>query len=101
MQEWFHLVGTFDGTTRRVYLNGTQIWSAETVKSIPANQNSFTVGMDWEDSWLGEIDEVRISNVERSSNWIWTVNQNVASNFMFCAYGDVEYTRPPTVIMVE
>ena len=40
----------------------------------------------------GRIDEVRFSNVERSSNWVWATWMNTVSNFMFCGYGGPDPT---------
>ena len=37
--------------------------------------------------WLGVIDEVRISNVSRSTNWLWAEWMNIASNGVFNTYG--------------
>lgn len=37
----------------------------------------------------GIMDEVRISNVSRSSNWIWACWMNQASNSVFCDYEQV------------
>ena len=39
--------------------------------------------------WIGGIQEVRISNVARSTNWEWAIYQNMASNSVFNLYGPV------------
>jgi len=38
----------------------------------------------------GSLDEVRISNVDRSANWIWAEWMNAASNATFSSYGPVQ-----------
>ena len=40
----------------------------------------------------GRLDEVRVSSVARSSNWLWATWQNIASNSTFNSYG------PATVV---
>ena len=42
----------------------------------------------------GEIDEVRISSVTRSSNWVWAVWENTRPNGTFASYGAVQDTEP-------
>jgi hypothetical protein len=43
----------------------------------------------------GSLDEVRISNVARTSNWIWAEYMTMAANPLFTSYGAVTpYTAP-------
>ena len=44
------------------------------------------------------MDEVRISNVPRSTNWLWATYQNIVANNAFNAYGSTSAlvtTNPP------
>jgi PKD repeat protein len=42
----------------------------------------------------GVLDEVRISSVARSANWLWAEYQNVVSNAVFNSYGPVTLYSP-------
>ncbi|MEM5797227.1 MAG: LamG domain-containing protein [Candidatus Aenigmatarchaeota archaeon] len=58
---WSHVAATFDGTTRRIYLNGTQIASdTPTGHNVP-NANNFRIGStNLGEYFNGTIDDVRI-----------------------------------------
>lgn len=62
--EWTHVVGTYDGTTVRIYLNGEVKAKTNAGVAIPANASSYVIGgtqesRDWFD---GMIDEVKLYN---------------------------------------
>ncbi len=84
---WYHITGVYDGTTYRLYFNGTQNNTA--VAAAPtATTNLTEIGaVDAKgvpsNFWNGFIDEVRISNTARSANWIATeyANENAPLTF--------------------
>jgi DNA-binding beta-propeller fold protein YncE len=58
----YHVVGTFDGTTQRLYINGAQVASAALTGAITANTNNFLIGA-WSatsEFFKGTIDEVAL-----------------------------------------
>jgi hypothetical protein len=62
--EWTHVVGTYDGTTVRIYLNGEVKAEMDASAAIAANASSYVIGgtqesRDWFD---GMIDEVKLYN---------------------------------------
>jgi hypothetical protein len=61
---WVHLVGTYDGTSWRLFRNGEQIASgADTSGALPfpgANWAVGSAGAGWEDYYAGAVDEVAI-----------------------------------------
>jgi hypothetical protein len=71
---WNHVVGTYDGTTFTAYLNGASVGTDLTVSgSVLANNNPFLIGCWFTAGYndiIGQIDEVRISNISRSSDWV-------------------------------
>ena len=82
---WYYITGTFDGTTAKIYLNGAQQGTdtphaAPVSQSLPFYLNRYFGGGYRED---GAYDEVRVSNIARSSDWIATefANQNSPSTF--------------------
>jgi len=60
----YHVVGTFDGTTQRLYVNGTQVASAALSGSATTNGNTLYVG-SWDggsEFFAGTIDEPAVYN---------------------------------------
>jgi fibronectin type 3 domain-containing protein len=62
---WTFLTATYDGTTVRFYLNGTQVGSAARSGSIVTSTNPLQIGGDsiYGQHFQGMIDEVRVYNV--------------------------------------
>jgi fibronectin type 3 domain-containing protein len=61
---WSHLAATFDGTTQRLYVNGTQVASLASAGSILTSTSALKIGGNsiWGEWFSGLIDEVRIYN---------------------------------------
>jgi len=73
--QWIHIIGTWDGTTLRVYKNGALVGSNVPGRSSQAGSESFWIGRRHDtytsaSFFPGLIDEVRISNTGRSAAWI-------------------------------
>jgi len=75
---WYYVVGTWNGTHLKLYVDGSmQGTPASTIISTIGTNNknaciasaSYTAGGYY---WNGTIDEIRISNVSRSGDWIGT-----------------------------
>ncbi|MGA1870349.1 MAG: DUF2341 domain-containing protein [bacterium] len=79
---WYYVVGTWDGTTQRLYNNGIEI-----AYQIPGGSlnSPITEGRisNLDESIDGIIDEARISSTARSADWIKTEynNQSDPSSF--------------------
>jgi hypothetical protein len=97
---WYHCTSTYTptGTANwKLYLDGMKVSEASrsglvgflTEKNMYGGNN---VGIDrWFD---GAIDEVRISRVARSTNWIRAGWLSVVSNEVFTSYGTVQGPAP-------
>lgn len=63
--DWRHIVGTYDGTNARFWMDGTLVGTAALTTNINNNTDRFTVGA-WDSanntSWAGDITEVVIYN---------------------------------------
>jgi hypothetical protein len=82
LSQWNQLVGTFDGTTIRSYLDGVQSGTASFTGTItyPVNadvaigqRGTYSTG----DTWAGDLDEIRIANVTKTADWIKTEFNNI------------------------
>ncbi|MBN2080442.1 MAG: DUF2341 domain-containing protein, partial [Spirochaetes bacterium] len=72
---WFHVVFTYEHVPggpgpRILYLNGTTVAGDMLPEASPGARYPFRIGGNGDGSWLGVIDEVRISNTVRSADWI-------------------------------
>jgi RHS repeat-associated protein len=91
---WTHIVGTYDGSSVKVYLNGTLNAQAATSGAIGGTTQDVVIGADTANSseyFNGLIDEARISNVARSADWIAAEynNQNSPATFYSVGIADV------------
>ena len=101
---WYYVVGTFDGSSLKVYVNdNTPVQSSWTGNIISSDQ-TLKIGTRGNDKtptsffFNGIIDEVTVSSLARSANWISTEynNQNSPSTF-YNVESEEELQGPPTV----
>jgi len=60
---WYHVAGSYDGSTLRIYINGALQQSAAYTGSIASNTNALFIGENSQNRgryWNGDIDEVKI-----------------------------------------
>jgi hypothetical protein len=64
LNAWTHLAATYDGTTLRLYVNGTQVGSRSVAGSIVTTTGALRIGGNtvWGEWFKGRLDEVRIYN---------------------------------------
>jgi len=83
---WYHIVGTYDGSTMRLYVNGVLIDSENVVSAMADFGKDLRIGRftNRNNCLPGTIDEVRISSSARSAAWILTeyINQEDPSEFV-------------------
>jgi hypothetical protein len=74
LNTWSHLAATYDGTTIRLYLNGTEVSSVPRTGSILTQSDALTIGGDpfYGQYFRGTIDEVRIYNRALTASQIAT-----------------------------
>jgi fibronectin type 3 domain-containing protein len=90
---WTHLAATYDGTTTRLYVNGTQVASHAQTGPMASSTNPLQIGGDslYGQFFQGTIDEVRIYNVALTAAQIQT-----DMNAPISAVGATTDTQPPT-----
>ncbi len=86
---WQHIVGTWNGTsTFTLYRNGTSLTASgtdATISSISNRSEPLLIGQDSRTGFTsffpGGIDEVRVSNVVRSADWVLAEYKTGANEF--------------------
>ena len=89
---WHHVVGTYDGTNWNVYLDGALKASAtQAIGAIPSSLGVYLGGANINGTltrfWNGDLDEVHLSNIARSPDWIKTEYNNQSSPSSFSSLG--------------
>jgi len=84
---WTHIVATYDGSTIRLYKNGTLV-DTRTQSSYSAGTHAVTIGDDVsgdsiDDRWQGNIDEVKIWNRVLTDTEIQAIYNYEISGFNF------------------
>jgi glucose/arabinose dehydrogenase/PKD repeat protein len=64
LNTWTHLAGTYDGTTLRLFVNGTQVGSRAVSGALLTSTGALRIGGNsvWGEFFQGRIDEVRVYN---------------------------------------
>jgi chitodextrinase len=95
---WTHLAATYDGTTMRLYVNGTQVSSQAQTGAIASSTNPLQIGGDslYGQFFQGTIDEVRIYNVALTAAQIQT-----DMNAPISATPDTQPPTAPTNLMAS
>jgi hypothetical protein len=79
LNDWTHILHTYEKGNSRIYINGELSNISETPNAPLAIKSParFTIG-GWYNhyDYLGDIDEVRISNTVRSANWAKLQHEN-------------------------
>jgi hypothetical protein len=101
--QWHHFAAVHDGTTARLYLDGAQV-AADTSPGLASMQSEpvqFGEELGAGRRMVGLLDEMRISNVARSSNWVWATHRVVASNATFASVAAVATNNPPVLAAIS
>ncbi|MGI9648326.1 MAG: DUF2341 domain-containing protein, partial [Acidimicrobiia bacterium] len=99
LNQWRYVAGVRDGTDLTLYSAGSQVAQLTGLgSSIATDVNDITIGAEENDGtanpaepWLGLLDEVRISDVGRSADWVRA--QNLSMTGVFAAL-DPEESAP-------
>ncbi|OGV62741.1 MAG: hypothetical protein A2498_02745 [Lentisphaerae bacterium RIFOXYC12_FULL_60_16] len=98
---WNHIAYTRTGSDGRFYLNGSNV---ATIANAQACGNGADLelgggGISWSSyRFDGRVDEVRIANVKRSSNWLWASWRNQAFPGSFVTNTGVQVGGMPLVL---
>ncbi len=92
--EWYHLVGTYDGTALRLYVNGDLDQTLAETDSINTNSTDLIVGGYYSSSYLtqGTIDDLRIYPFALSESQVKTVMNQGEQIVMGAGSTDIDGT---------
>ena len=76
MNEWIHVVHTYGDGPRRIYINGKVDGEANTKLDIKNPARLWLGGWYNNYDFVGDLDEVRISKVARSEDWVRLTYEN-------------------------
>jgi len=89
---WVYMTATYDGATKNILANGLPNGSTSATGTLGTSPDAMRIGYssitsDGNNYFNGQLDEVRLSKVSRSANWVWACYLNMASNRVFNTYG--------------
>ncbi len=93
--EWHFISGTISTgatKTKRLFINGqVAVESLGVTGNISDTPDNLLIGARTNSTayWAGYIDEVRVSRIARSTNWVWAEYATTASNANLSSYGAV------------
>jgi hypothetical protein len=95
---WYYVVGTWDGTTQNLYKNGGLVAGPQ----VPGGTLDATTGVDISsptEPMDGLLDEVRVSNIARSQDWITTEYNNQCGSTCGITFLSVDPTEQTQTTM--
>ncbi|MBQ6137066.1 MAG: DUF2341 domain-containing protein, partial [Kiritimatiellae bacterium] len=112
LNQWAHQSYTFSAGTIKGYMNGAKVGSDKTVSfsTVNASDGYLHLGnFNRDGAWNadtrnfpGKIDEVRISNVARSADWMQATYDTVQKEgFASYAFGDAPAPGPDRILYVN
>jgi hypothetical protein len=100
LNTWYHVVSTYDGITKKIWLNGV---GGATNNSNPNYANNTLYGLrigaganenaTGQYFWNGALDELRYSSINRSADWIKAEYDNQKSSQSLVSYGSITGPR--------
>ena len=82
LNTWTHIAATYDGSSLKIYVNGTLTGSVANAGGLPSGTDAWYLGRaaDGSSFFPGTMDEVRIWNVVRSQSDIYVNKNSTISN---------------------
>jgi len=99
---WTYLAGTWDGSTQRIYFNGSQEdYDSANSPSPDSLDRAVRIGTSYapDNYFNGIIDELRISTINRSAAWIKATYHT--GNDTLLTYGSEETSGARRIIITE
>ena len=97
--QWHHLVGTYDGTALRYYVDGLLVDTLSYIGSLPSNTAPIYFARYQTYYTPCSLDEIRVSNPVRNASWILTEYRNQKDPSSFYSIGSQESSGNQTPIL--
>jgi hypothetical protein len=91
--DWHYYVVTTDGSNHTLYLDGSSVDTDTTTLQSGSGIEARINTDSWGETFIGKIDEARISNTNRSSDWVSTEYNNQNSPSTFYEVGEEETSQ--------
>jgi MSHA biogenesis protein MshQ len=115
---WYHVFGTYDGSTIRIYVDGSLIGSSAYSGTMSSNSYALFIGENSQQRgryWTGEIDEVKIfdqaltaaqvaaiyANENAGNNWDGTARSCGGFDHLRIEHGGRGVTCSPTTLTIK
>ena len=100
---WYDVALTWNAAISNAtgFLNGGQVFNAATSNLWPSNFPNVAIGGGYDSTrdWIGSIDEVRVSAVQRSADWLSAeYNNETSPSTFFTIYPENSSTIVPTAV---
>ena len=95
---WYHVVGTYDGSAMRLYVDGNEVNSTATGTSITNSDEPLRIGSDYWGVPDHDMDEVKIWNTTLTSSDVNTLYQNEKQGLN---YNGTARTCDPCIGMID
>ena len=103
MGQWYHVVATYADGTSKIYVNGGLDSSNDAKKASMSLMNDIYMNIGKE-SFAGDIDEVRVSKVARSADWIKLEYENQKAGQTLVGtlmQPGAEFSVSPAAVMID
>ena len=94
---WHYIAASYNGTTAKIYADSSApVSQSRAYTSISTSTKSSMAKTGFGPYYYtGSSDELRVSTVIRSDNWLWAEYQTMASNTVFNNYGAMSASGDP------
>jgi len=102
LHEWYHIAGTYDRAWVRMYINGNQVDARSLSLPINANNSELSLGdRSNNDYFTGQLDEMRVSSVARSADWVKARYDNEGPGSTFATYDRAVWKPRASVFLLR